>query len=206
MNRIAASTLAISVIAAALSGAAPAGAATLSYSTGLVSPAVVLDFSGLGDGTVVGNAYAARGVTFGGLFVTSFFGDTLSPTTAPAAVNFLGEATNVTFTIAFDAPISDAAFFLFTDGGGTTITSSLAGLTVETVTATTYSSAGNDFFGFTGSSFDRITVSVAGSGNAVIDNVELGQSANVIPEPAAGGMMMVGLAGLLAVGGRRRRG
>lgn len=203
MNRVAASGVAISLLAGALLGAAPAAAATLSYSTGLTSPAITLDFSGLGEGTAVGNTYAAQGVTFGGLYVNSFFGNTLSPTTAPAAVNFLGGTTNVTFTIGFDAPISDAAFFLFTDGSGTTITSSLAGVTLETVTATTYSSSGNDFFGFTGSSFDLITVTVSGSGNAVIDNLELGQSAAVVPEPGTAAIVMVGLTGLLAFGRRR---
>ena len=189
------------VAAAATTLSHPAGATTLSYSTGLANPAVVLDFSGLQDGSTVGAAYAAQGVTFGGLFVSSQLGNTLSPTTAPAAVNFQGNTTNATFTISFTTVVHDAAFFLYTDGFGTTITSSLAGTQVETVNAGTYQNSGADFFGFTASSFDLITIVVARSGNAVIDNVEIGQAQ--VPEPASAALLLMGLTGIAA--SRRRR-
>ena len=198
----------ISVLAAVLVGSAPAGAATVAYSSGLANPGVTLDFSGLTEGSLVAGAYA--GVTFNGLYVNSTLGSTLKTTTAPAAVNFSGNITNSPFSFTFTSPQSDVVFFLFTDGYGATITSSLAGATVETVTVAGYHTDGTDYFGFTGSSFDTITFNVTGStgapntGNAVLDNVQIGQLASAVPEPGSTGIMLAGLAGLIAVGGRRR--
>ncbi len=193
--------LAIPILAALLA-AAPARATPLGYSNGLVSPAVVIDFNGLSDGIDIGATYAGQGVTFGGLYVSSVLGSSLPPSVAPAAANFLGQTTNATFTISFSAAVSDAAFFLDTDGFGTTITSSLGGTNQESVTAGNYSNVSGNFFGFTNSSFDLITVVVSGTGTAVIDNLQIGAAIDV-PEPGSA-IMVVGLAGLLAFGGRRR--
>lgn len=195
------SALVIPVLAAALMAAAPVRAATMSYGTGLSSPAFTIDFTGQADGSTVDAAYSGLGVTFGGLYVTSVLGSTLPPTTAPAAANFQGGTTNAVFTIGFSKAVTDVAFFLYTDGFGTTITSSLAGATVETVGAGTYLSSGADFFGFTNSAFDLITVSVLGSGTAVIDNVQVGAVADV-PEPGSA-LLLAGMAGMMAM--RRRR-
>lgn len=183
--------------------AAPAAHATpAAYTTGLANPATQIDFSNQSEGAVVGTLYAPLGVTFGGLYITSALGNTLPPTTAPAAANFQGNTTNAVFTIVFSTAVTDAEFFLYTDGYGTTITSSLAGNQVEQTAAGSYHNDGADFFGFTGSRFDTLTVAVAGTGNAVIDNVQFGTAATPVPEPAAAGLLLVGLAGMLAV--RRR--
>ena len=178
----------------------PASATTLAYSTGLASPVTTIDFSGVADGTEVAGTFAAQGVTFNGLFVTSHFGNTLSPTTAPAAANFDANTTNATFGMSFSSVVSDVAFFLDTDGFGATITSMLNGVAVESVTAARYASNGADFFGFTDSAFDSISVTVSGLGTAVIDNVELGNTPTAnIPEPGSSALILMGLAGMMAL-------
>lgn len=198
----------VSIAAGAmLAAASPVRATPLTYSAGLVGLTSVITFDGLADGSVVGAGYAGQGVTFGGLFVTSQFGATLGGgTTAPAAANFDGQGTvNSPFTISFSTVMSDVAFFLATDGYGATITSSLAGMTVESTGAGSFTPGGDNYFGFTGSAFDTITVAVAGTGTAVIDNLQLGGSAPAtVPEPATGGLLLAGLAGLGMVGARRR--
>ena len=208
MNRPTISTavtaLAIPMLVAALMAAKPVRAAPISYGTGLASPALTIDFSGLSDNTPIGSTYAGQGVTFGGLFANSTQGNTLGNTTAPAAGNFIGDTVNATFTIGFSAAVADAAFFLYTDGFGTTITSSLAGATVESVSAGTYQNNAQNFFGFTGSNFDLITISVAGTGLALIDDVQVGSALPLaVPEPGSA-IIFVGLAGMLAFGNRRR--
>ncbi len=193
------------LLAAALV-ATPAHASPIAYGSGLSNPALVIDFSGLSDGTAVTTQYAGQGVTFTGLTITSQFGSTLGSTTAPAAANFAnGQPINATFTISFSSIRTAADFFLDTDGYGTTITSTLNGRPVESVSAGSYASNGADYFGFTNSAFDGLTVAVGGTGTAVIDNLELGGTAvQTVPEPASPGMLVAGLAGLLALGARRR--
>ena len=182
---------------------APSRATPMSYGTGLPDPAVTIDFSELADGVEVGSFYAGQDVVFGGLYVNgSALGNTQPPSSAPSAANFQGSTTNSVFTLSFAVPVSDAAFFLYTDGQGATITSSLGGGDVESVGAGQFAVNGEDFFGFTGSLFDLITVSVAGTGSAVIDNVQAG--VRTVPEPGSVGVLLAGLAGLVVMGGRRR--
>ena len=209
MNRLAihpmtTASLIISVLAGMLLAGRPARATTMTYGTGLANPALTIDFAGQSEGAAVGATYAGQGVTFGGLFITSQYGSTLAGTSAPAARNFNGLGiVNSTFSISFSTVMADAAFFLATDGFGATVTSTLAGAAVETLSVGGYQSNGQDYFGFTGSGFDGITIVVAGSGTAVIDNVELGALATV-PEPGSSGLVIAGLAGLGLLGRRRR--
>ena len=191
-------------IAALAAAPGLARATTLSYSAGLSNPVTTIDFSAVPVGDSIGSFYSAQGVTFGGLYSSAVLANTLPPSVSPAAANFSGNTTNATFTISFDTAVTAAAFFLYTDGFGTTITSSLQGATVESVNAGTYSASGNNYFGFTGSAFDQITVAVRGTGTAVIDNVEIGAAATpAVPEPASLALMLAGLTGLSAL--RRRR-
>ena len=157
---------------------------------------------------MIGNIYASQGVTFGGLYSTSYFGQTLAGTTAPAAVNYANGDTSTTFpiTISFSTPVSTAQFYLYTDGYGTTITSLLGGSVVETVMAGTFKNNGMDYFGFSGSRFDEITLDVSQTGTAVLDNLQVTAGAapvTAVAEPGSAPLLMAGLAGLCAV--RRRR-
>lgn len=186
-----------------LLAALPVGATPLSYSTGLASPLVTIDFSGAPIGTMLDSVYQSQGITLSGLYGSNAIG-TFGTSVPPEAANFNGETTKRTFTIGFDAPTTDAAFFLYTDGYGSTITSSLGGIMVETVAADTYHTDNADYFGFTGSSFDMITVTIAGDNKAVIDNLQIGSAPAAVPEPGSSAILAVGLAGLMLVGARRR--
>lgn len=200
--------LAGSIVVAAL-GAASARATTIAYGDALVAPDYTIDFSGLANDTPIAATYAAAdGVTFGGLYATDFFGNTLPGTSAPAAANYTtgNASTPSAITINFAAPVTAAQFYLRTDGYGTTITSFLGGNLVETVSAGTFNSSGADYFGFTNTSIDEITLTVSQTGTALIDNVQVVDTAALpaVPEPASGTIMLAGLAGLMALGGRRR--
>ena len=210
VSTLVAHLLAGSVLVVAL-GAASARATTIAYGTALGSPSYTIDFSGLANDTPIGSTYtAADGVTFNGLYATDVYSNTLPGTTAPAAVNYVtgGAGSPSAISISFAAPVTAAQFYLRTDGYGTVITSTLGGNAVETVSAGTFNQSGNDYFGFTNSSFDGITLLVSQTGTALIDNFQGVNAAAVaptgVPEPGSSTMLMAGLAGLMALGGRRR--
>ena len=194
------SALVISVLAALAMAATPARATPLQYSPGLTNPTTTIDFSGVANGTDVSTLY--NGVTFSNLVANTSQGNTLAPTTAPAAANYAGATVHPTFTIVFTTPVTSAAFFLYTDGFNTSITSSLAGATVETTSAGAFGS-GDHFFGFANSSFDTITVAVGGTGTALIDNLEIGGTAvQAVPEPGSA-ILVMGFVGMAALARRR---
>ena len=207
MNRLTASSI-ISVITGLVLAANPAAATPVSYGTGFASALATIDFGGLANGTSIDNTYAAQGVSFTGLYATDQFGNAYPPSVPPAAANFIGNTINPAFEIDFATPVTDADFLLVTDSYGATITSFLNNVQVETTSAGQYDNSGKDYFGFSGSSFDRITLQIAGDGVAFIDNVQIGQAAGAapapVPEPASGAVMLAGLAGLMLIGGRRR--
>lgn len=206
MNRLAASSLAISVLG--LLSAAPAVATPIAYGTGLANPATTIDFSGTAIGADLSTAYAAQGVTFSGLFSSNVVGP-LASSVPPAAANYAGATVNPTFTISFATAVTDAAFFLYTDGFGATVTSSLKGAQVETTSVGQYGQNGHDYFGFSGSTFDTITIAmtanVAGDQSAEIDNLQFNTAATQpVPEPGSSAILGAGLTGLMLLRGRRR--
>ena len=198
--------LAGSILVAAF-GAAPARATPIAYGTAFASPSYTVDFSGLSTDTPIDVTYlAGDGVTFSGLYATDFYGNTFRGTTAPAAVNYVtgGAASPSAISISFAAPVTAAQFYLETDGYGTTITSLLGGNVVETTTALSYASNGNDYFGFTDSLFDEITLTVSQTGTALIDNLQVVNATALtadVPEPGSGSVLLAGLAGLIVLGG-----
>ncbi len=209
VSALAAHLLAGSVLLAAAFGATSVRAAPIGYGTALANPTLTIDFSGLADNTYVGSTYAAQGVTFAGLYSTSYFGNGLSGTTAPDVVNYAGGDPSTTFgiSIRFSTPVTTAQFYLYTDGYGTTITSLLNDAVVETVTAQGYHNNGSDYFGFSNSRFDEIMLTVNGTGTAVIDNLQeaaASDSPTSVPEPGSSTIMVMGLVGLAIAGGRRR--
>ena len=109
-------------------------------------------------------------------------------------------------TFSFSGPVSGAAFNFVTTGGDTIFTAFLGADMVEEFTAVT-GEANDNFYGFTGISFDRIhidTTSVEGVSYA-LDNLQVA-SVTQVPEPESYAMFMAGLALMGFIARRRKNG
>ncbi|MBA4065968.1 MAG: hypothetical protein C0501_20065 [Isosphaera sp.] len=194
---------------------APARAAFIQNTTGIASPAATITFSevDLPTDTPLTDQFAAFGVTFSNLLYNPQPLILIPNQTAPNAGNFpstFGPAIGNPITIVFTTNQTAAAFSLATNTGTTTFTALLDGSVVETATAPTVFLSANNFFGFTGITFDEIQVTPGGNGNVgLIDNIQLSQAPPpaaapvTAPEPAALTLLGIGAAGL--VGRLRRR-
>ena len=171
--------------------------------TGLVNPEQVITFSeaGLTTAVAVTDQFAGLGVKFSpnlyfgwfgpgcGNMLPNISGDCLSnfPATGPSAglVN--------PFSIVFGQPVTGAAFALASDDSTTSFTARLNGQVVETFSAFTSATISQNYYGFSGITFDEIVVT-SGVG-LLIDNVQIGPSA--VPEPASPILILLGVGGLL---------
>lgn len=88
------------------------------------------------------------------------------------------------FLISFTQPQSQAAFSLVTNIGTSTFQALLNNSVVDSFSAATDVTSSNNFYGFTGVTFDAIRVTAPGNGAAIIDNIQLGTAtAQSVPEP-----------------------
>lgn len=190
----------IAAAAVGLTFAAAANATVInSQAQGLTAPAYLIDFTGQAEGTDLSNAYSAQGVTFTNLNSTNVYGSTLAPAVAPSAVNFdPGTFSNMkpVFSLSFAQAITDISFYLVTDGYGATITSYLNGQQVETFSLPMNVSLSGYYQGFTNTLIDTVTLSIAGDGAALLDNI--GYNPGAVPEPASVMLLGLGMVGLLA--------
>ena len=190
------------LIAFGVSGMEQAEAAQIRNATGLVSPVTRITFSEvvLPQNTAVTNQYAAFGATFANLFYSPRNGTGSPNVDANNLGSFRsGNSAFNPFSIKFLESRNEAAFALVTNPGTSTFKALLNGSVVESFTATTDFTLANNFYGFTGISFDEIQVS--GSGNfALLDNLQLG-AATAIPTPA----LLPGLVGLGVAALRKRK-
>jgi hypothetical protein len=116
-------------------------------------------------------------------------------------------------TFSFSGPVSGAAFNFVTTGGDVTFTAFLGAAEVEYFIASTGDIASNNFYGFTGISFDRIhidTTSVEGV-SYILDNLQVassfdGSPVTQVPEPESYAMFMAGLALMGFIARRRKNG
>jgi hypothetical protein len=185
-------------------------ATTYTGSTGLASPDQTITFSEVAVpvGQSIGSSYAAFGVTFQNLFQNDY--GSFPNVSGNSAGNFVAQPVCLTechpFEIDFTKPVTDAVFAMITNASTTpsTFQSFLGATPVETLIVFTGFTSATDFYGFTGSLFDRILVTpeTAVDGAAVIDNLEFNVAT---PLPAALPLFAsgVGLIGLLAA--RRRK-
>ncbi|MEM7223187.1 MAG: PEP-CTERM sorting domain-containing protein [Pseudomonadota bacterium] len=174
--------------------AAPASAAPISNSpTGLAAPTTTLTFNEVvvPNNTIITNQYQAFGVTFGPNLVFN-----PQMTGFPNMVgNRLGNFFPIisTFTIDFNSAMSEIAFAMVTNPGVSTFTALLDGVTVETFVAGTNFSSANNYYGFTGITFDQIRVDVGGrNGAMLLDSLQF----TVVPEPSTFALFGLALGGL----------
>lgn len=191
--------LSATFVAAAIFGSTANAAVITNGSSGIAASTYTIDFSGQAEDANITSAYAAQGITFNGLNATNVYSNRFVPTTAPAAINFGSNGTNP-FGFTFAAAVTDVSFYLVTDGAGTTITSYLSGVEIESFTVGGYNGA-DSFQGFTNTLIDSVILSVSGDNAALIDNVSVSNGNNV-PEP--GSVALIGL-GLAAAAVMRRR-
>jgi hypothetical protein len=159
--------------------------------TGLSSPAQTITFSELSpapaNGTALTTQLASLGVTFDNNSVyynpqpNSLYPNFSYPYAGNYVMGYDGIITGpvVPFSIHFTTPVSSAALVLATaDGVTTTLEALLGGSVVYSGSVPTHYTTANDWYGFTGITFDQIRIN-SGSGVAVaFDNVEF----SVVPE------------------------
>jgi hypothetical protein len=170
-------------------GVNPAQAASLNNGTGISNPATTITFDEfpLANDTPLTNQYASLGVTFTGLFSDTIFSG-LPNINPSAARNFTISVENP-FLISFTQPQSQAAFSLITNPGTSTFEALLNNAVVDSFSNVTDAANTNNFYGFTGVTFDAIRITAGGRGRtnvgaAVIDNIQFGAAtAQSVPEP-----------------------
>ena len=215
------------VAALALTGTFASAGPVSGNGVGLSAPTTLITFDEfvLPQDTVVTNQYASLGVTFGpGLHYSPYDED--EPNYASFIDNnFLGNyptgqfpALLSAFTLSFSAAHGSAVFGLAANGSYFTFNAMLGGQLVDTFTALVDGAA---YYGFTGETFDSITVTSLGSpylegypDSFDFDNLQFdaavslppatsGISPNAtVPEPELGALFGVGLLGALVM--RRR--
>ena len=198
-------SLGIAAIAAgALLVAGAAGATPYHGSTGIGDAAITFD-TGLAQNASLAYAYTAQGVTFGGAFQdyedTGYFN-----TDGVNAANFTRNSASPSagaITLDFSSPISAISFSINSDDAGVRIYSFLDGNLVESFKTTTDYTSSDNFYGFTGSSFDYLLIDPGSTSNDfVLDNISFGSAA---PEPGTWAMMFAGVAMIGGLMRARRR-
>lgn len=178
--------LAGSIVGFGIVGVNPAQAASLNNGTGISTPATTITFSEfpLADDTALTNQYSSLGVTFSGLWLDTTINSGFPNITLPAARNFTTDTNTNPFLVSFTQSQSQAAFSLITVPGTSTFEALLNNSVVDTFSAATNLNSSNNFYGFTGVTFDTIRVTAGGNDRAVIDNIQFSPAAaQSVPEP-----------------------
>jgi hypothetical protein len=160
-------------------------------------------------GTPISIQYSDLGVTFG---PTLYYSPLLTVGVAHVdqtnLSNFAGPGQPAVnpFVIAFTQPHTAADFAMATlDSGVSSFTALLGGVPVDFGTALTSLDSRQNFYGFTGVTFDTIEVSAGGlSGIAVLDNLQIG-GATPVPEPPSSLLLGLGAIGLAITGSGARK-
>jgi hypothetical protein len=203
-----------SLLAALLTGALalPAQAAFVTNSTGLTLPHQTLDFEGqpLVMNQAVTNEFQAFGVTFTGGYGNPDPSTTYANISGNRIGNFQANGTcapfNCVLTLDFTNVLSSVAFALVSAPGTSTIQAFLNGSLVESGSPATSANDLNNYYGFDGIQFDRVTLSVASFDRALmIDNLQTIDAPTAVPEPAGWALVGLALAGLGAFSRQRAR-
>lgn len=160
------------------------------------------------NGVEVTDEFASLGATFSGLFQSDSGFSPRANTSGALLFRF----STIGATITFNNSVSDATFALSSNAGTGTFTSFLNGTQVETFSASLVNTAlpesnvnrvGN-IFGFTGSLFDQITFTTAGSSGASFDNLAFNVAP--VPLPASLPLLLAGAGAMFAVRRRKSKG
>jgi hypothetical protein len=179
-------TLAASILGFGIVSVNPAQAASLVNGSGIsnLGTTITFDEIPLANGIALTNQYSSLGVTFTGLFYNPF-PNPFPNINPPSAGNFPDELLNSInpFVISFAQSQSAAAFSLATGFAGTsTFEALLNGTVVDSFSSATDFRIANNFYGFTGVTFDAIRVSAGGP--TLIDNIQFtSATAQNVPEP-----------------------
>jgi hypothetical protein len=196
--------LQMAVFAVLIATAGHAQATSLNNTTGIASPARTITFSELvfDNNTSITLQYSSQGATFSPNLYYN-----------PSGVNAYNSVPNISgsylgnfypgyvdpFNINFSMVQDSAAFVLGTNPGTTTFNAYLGATLVDSFSAATSHSQNNDYYGFTGISFDRIEILPGGNNFALIDNLQI----STVPEPSA--FVLAGLGAAALVIFRRRK-
>lgn len=152
---------------------------------GLASPVQTVTFSeaSFAQGTVITNQFAGFGVTLSpGIFYNSQGAAALSGISGDYVGNNISGLVNP-FSILFGSVQTAAAFGAATNPTSTLFEALLLGSVVASGSSATTFNDPNAFYGFNGVNFDEIRITVGGDQQMLIDNVQTGIPATVVPEP-----------------------
>ncbi|NCS04250.1 MAG: PEP-CTERM sorting domain-containing protein [Microcystis aeruginosa G13-07] len=203
----------LAVSGIALSGVfAPAHAAFFQNTFGLSDSHSTITFGlqDYPDGTPITNQYQNQGVVFSpNVFYFSNNGGSIVPPTPPVFVgavvtNFIPHGDTVgSVVISFTQPQTEAAFAVGTQSGTTTYFEAFLGTNlVDSSGATNADSLSNDFFGFSGITFDSIKISGSVRLVFALDNIQLptAPASSSVPEPSSTlGLLAFGTLGAGAI-------
>ena len=175
---------------------------SITNDSGLASPDVTITFDEFvfAEGTIITDQFSSLGVTFS----PNLNYDSQGPASFDSVeTHYVGNNFGGTvnpFSILFTTDQTAVAFGIATNPGTTTFTAKLNGLMVETYeSGTDFDDPAISFQGFQNITFDEIDISV-GSGQALIDNIQLGEGevrGPMVPVPANASWALIALVLLL---------
>ncbi|MEQ3708321.1 MAG: VPLPA-CTERM sorting domain-containing protein [Tateyamaria sp.] len=197
-------TLAAAAIMAFVTLTAAQAATVINQASGLTDPDTLITFDegALADGTSVSNQF--DGVSFSAGIQINTFTYPFPNVPGRNLRNFSPIAG--TFSIFFDADVTDATFSMITNTGISSFTALLDGEEVETFRGLTTVNSTLNFFGFADILFDEIRIAVGGFNSAMLlDNLAYNvEIPPTVPVPASLPLMLGGLGAFGVMRARRK--